>query len=314
MAWETVRCRFEGGVRTVIKVDRTWLDCIPPSLLLRSLESLSEKPAPLEIGNRRYALPRRPSPRCQRPRAQRSMRPPLRTLLLALIVVLVSGSRPRPHILRKRNPSYVPLRSSSLDALAGLTDLDTILNFKDPASFLSKLLIPRAAGSTNLTGLQTLVTNHFTKLGWHVERDHFESMTPYGLKPFTNLIFTHDPLAVRRIVLSAHLDSKFYPTFPENQFVGATDSAAPCALLLDLAQGLTEWLEGRRVRVEKAGGEEGGEGQAETLQIVFFDGEEAFKDWTATDSIYGARFVSLLLVPINEINVTTVQPSSGHVE
>lgn len=28
-----------------------------------------------------------------------------------------------------------------------------------------------------------------------------------------------------------------------------------------------------------------------TLQLVFFDGEEAFKDWTATDSIYGARFV-----------------------
>lgn len=26
-----------------------------------------------------------------------------------------------------------------------------------------------------------------------------------------------------------------------------------------------------------------------TLQLVFFDGEEAFKDWTATDSIYGAR-------------------------
>lgn len=26
-----------------------------------------------------------------------------------------------------------------------------------------------------------------------------------------------------------------------------------------------------------------------TLQLVFFDGEEAFKDWTHTDSIYGAR-------------------------
>jgi hypothetical protein len=27
------------------------------------------------------------------------------------------------------------------------------------------------------------------------------------------------------------------------------------------------------------------------LQIVFFDGEEAFHDWTATDSIYGSRYV-----------------------
>ena len=26
-----------------------------------------------------------------------------------------------------------------------------------------------------------------------------------------------------------------------------------------------------------------------TLQLLFLDGEEAFRDWTATDSIYGAR-------------------------
>jgi hypothetical protein len=123
----------------------------------------------------------------------------------------------------------------------------------------------------------------------HVEKDAFEDETPYGRKPFTNLVFTHDPSAPRRLVLSAHLDSKYFDTHPEDQFVGATDSAAPCAMMLDLATALTPWLDARRERVRDAGGEEGLDGQGETLQVVFFDGEEAFKEWTHTDSIYGAR-------------------------
>jgi hypothetical protein len=35
--------------------------------------------------------------------------------------------------------------------------------------------------------------------------------------------------------------------------------------------------------------------------MIFFDGEEAFKEWTATDSIYGARHLAQKwsgLVPI----------------
>ena len=29
-----------------------------------------------------------------------------------------------------------------------------------------------------------------------------------------------------------------------------------------------------------------------TIQFVFFDGEEAFKRWTSTDSIYGSRHLA----------------------
>lgn len=72
------------------------------------------------------------------------------------------------------------------------------------------------------------------------------------------------------------------------QFVGATDSAVPCAIMLDLAEALNKLLDERKERLEA--GEEEDEDIAETtLQLVFFDGEEAFKDWTATDSVYGAR-------------------------
>jgi len=29
-----------------------------------------------------------------------------------------------------------------------------------------------------------------------------------------------------------------------------------------------------------------------SLQLIFFDGEEAFVDWTETDSLYGARHLA----------------------
>ena len=58
--------------------------------------------------------------------------------------------------------------------------------------------------------------------------------------------------------------------------------------MLDLAETLNPLLDQRQERLEN--GEEDDEDVAETtLQLVFFDGEEAYKGWTATDSIYGAR-------------------------
>ena len=61
--------------------------------------------------------------------------------------------------------------------------------------------------------------------------------------------------------------------------------------MLDLAETLDPLLNERQVRLDNE--EEDNEDVAETtLQLVFFDGEEAFKDWTATDSIYGARYAS----------------------
>ncbi|KAF8919096.1 hypothetical protein BGZ58_004700, partial [Dissophora ornata] len=132
--------------------------------------------------------------------------------------------------------------------------------------------------------------------GWHVEIDRFESLTPYGLKTFTNLIFTKNPHAENRLVFAAHYDSKYFPPVHQKPveatwdggedtlpFIGATDSAVPCAVLLDLATSLDRALDqpGRM-----------GDNRETTLQLVFFDGEEAFKAWNATDSIYGSRHLA----------------------
>jgi hypothetical protein len=67
-------------------------------------------------------------------------------------------------------------------------------------------------------------------------------------------------------------------------------------MLLDLAESVTPLLKARKERIDSGMGilRDGfdEEEMAETtLQILFFDGEEAFHDWTDTDSIYGARCV-----------------------
>lgn len=49
-----------------------------------------------------------------------------------------------------------------------------------------------------------------TKLGWAEEKISHKEETPMGEKEFTNLIYTFDPDAPRRIVLSAHFDSKWF--------------------------------------------------------------------------------------------------------
>ena len=61
-------------------------------------------------------------------------------------------------------------------------------------------------------------------------------------------------------------------------------------MLLDLAGALNPMLDERIQRLKHGLADDEEEEAGETtLQLVFFYGEEAFKIWTATDSIYGAR-------------------------
>lgn len=61
-------------------------------------------------------------------------------------------------------------------------------------------------------------------------------------------------------------------------------------MMLDLAEALDPLLD-RRAALKDAADAEADDEDDTTLQLVFFDGEEAFKDWTHTDSVYGARCV-----------------------
>ena len=102
------------------------------------------------------------------------------------------------------------------------------------------------------------------------------------------MLFRSDPPGtqvgeVGRLALVAHYDSKITPA----GFIGATDSAAPCAMLMHAARSIDEALTKKWEAMAADGMEELEEQKG--VQIIFLDGEEAFLSWTDTDSLYGAR-------------------------
>ncbi|KAI5629663.1 glutaminyl-peptide cyclotransferase [Silurus asotus] len=146
--------------------------------------------------------------------------------------------------------------------------------------------VPGTAGSKAV--LQHIVSQlHSLSAGWTVEEDSFQSSTPLGPVTFSNVLAVLDPSAPRRLLLACHHDSKILPRDPKNPqqvFIGASDSAVPCAMLLELVSSLDTHLRAQKQK-----------GSAVTLQLVFFDGEEAFEEWTDTDSLYGSRHLAELM-------------------
>jgi len=89
---------------------------------------------------------------------------------------------------------------------------------------------------------------------------------------------------VGRLVLVAHYDSKVTP----KGFIGATDSAAPCAIILQVARSIDAALTRRWKKLKEEGDEMAME-EERGVMVLFLDGEEAWQSWTDTDSLYGAR-------------------------
>lgn len=70
--------------------------------------------------------------------------------------------------------------------------------------------------------------------------DEFDDATPLGTKRFTNIIATLNPNAPRRLILAAHYDSKYFPDDGSGRyFLAATDSAIPCAMLIEISRVVT---------------------------------------------------------------------------
>lgn len=202
------------------------------------------------------------------------------TFLLAIEQALCSCWQENQRTHRARLPSY---RASAYLAgcLAGHDD--------DFNTLLQPLLVARPPGSPALAMARQHIVDHLQLLGWQVVLDTFTASTPLGQKTFTNIVATLHPDSPRRLVLAAHYDSKVCTSWDSNGncrdpapgFIGATDSAVPCALLLHLASSLTPLLRGAEGSVPEL-----------SLQLVFFDGEEAFISWSSSDSLYGSRHLA----------------------
>ena len=136
---------------------------------------------------------------------------------------------------------------------------------------------PRPSGTPELGKARALIEDGLRRAGWEVERQNFTNETPRGPVQFVNLIGRFSPAGknpaprdTQRAIVCSHYDTKRFSTI---RFVGASDGASSTGALLELA---------RVLALDPA--------LAAKVELVCFDGEEAFVQFTETDGLYGSRF------------------------
>lgn len=133
---------------------------------------------------------------------------------------------------------------------------------------------PRPPATEAIEKARGYIVRQLESSGWKVTRQTFEDATPRGQVQFVNLIATfpaeHSAKAAPVFLLCSHYDTK---TFDTARFVGANDGGSSNGVLLEIARVLAQ----RPAAAAK-------------VQLVFFDGEEAYVSFTDTDGLYGSRY------------------------
>jgi glutaminyl-peptide cyclotransferase len=189
--------------------------------------------------------------------------------------------------------AYIPLSDETIQNL--LPRPDTADFDIHTGNLLAPILIPRVAGTEGSRKVLQHFRDYFhTSLpDWKLTFQNSTSKTPtHGDTevPFVNMIATRDPPwaeagNVGRLTLVAHYDSKYTP----EGFIGATDSAAPCAMIMHAVRAIDAALTKKWESMQEQGFMDPSFEELKGIQVLFLDGEEAFLSWTSTDSIYGAR-------------------------
>jgi len=184
-------------------------------------------------------------------------------------------------------------RNVSDDTLRKLPGPGTDFDIKK-GSILAPILRPRVSGTEGNVAVRQHFIDFFHKElpEWKIELHNSTSTTPVSKGkevPFVNFIATRDPPGafegdVSRLALVAHYDSKYTP----KDFIGAIDSAAPCAMIMHIARSLDAAMTKKWTSTDA----DDFDVEHRGLQILFLDGEEAFVSWTNDDSLYGARYDS----------------------
>ncbi len=131
---------------------------------------------------------------------------------------------------------------------------------------------PRPPGSTALKDARAYIKEELEKVGWQVGLQTFSDDTPRGKVTFVNLIarWPNELSRGRLFLLCSHYDTK---SFDSIKFVGANDGGSSTGALLEMARVLSLHPQ-----------------LAAQVELVFFDGEEAFNGFTKTDGLYGSRY------------------------
>jgi len=156
----------------------------------------------------------------------------------------------------QQNPTTVQRTSPFSEQRAG-TDLQTIVGFG-----------PRPAGSDAIAKTRTYIVMELEKAGLKPQFDEFDARTPRGYKHMVNIHATRPGSKPSVIAITGHYDTK---VFDNIRFVGASDGGSSAAWLLEFARCTKD------LKLDN------------TLEFIFYDGEEAVVEWTDDDSVYGSR-------------------------
>jgi len=130
---------------------------------------------------------------------------------------------------------------------------------------------PRPSGSPALKKTQDYLLAQLKTRGCEIVRDEFTAQTPLGPVRMVNIIARFKGTSGRAVAISGHYETK---KLPGVNFVGANDGGASAGFLLEMARVLA----GSKLHND--------------VYLVWFDGEEAFGPWSATDGIYGSRHLA----------------------
>jgi len=150
---------------------------------------------------------------------------------------------------------------------------DLIINKDSAFNFVKEIveLGPHPSGSENAKKCARFIYEKSKEFGYEPIIDEWEEITPSGTIGFRNIYSSLQGSSNEFIILASHYDTKKIPGAPN--FVGANDGSSSTGLLLELMRVLKT--------VEKP--------TNPSVRFVFFDGEEAFVQYSDNDGLYGSK-------------------------
>jgi len=130
---------------------------------------------------------------------------------------------------------------------------------------------PRPPGSEANQKLQGYIESQLKTLHCQVSFDAFTADTPSGRVAMRNIIAKFPGSSGRALVVTGHFDSK---PMPGRVFLGANDGGSSTGFLLELARVVNAMP------------------HADDIVLVWFDGEEAYGEWSDTNGIYGSKHLA----------------------
>jgi len=193
--------------------------------------------------------------------------PALLMLLLAPLVLRRLGRLPEPPATQAAAPVPEFVQASAKASGADLPHINAARAFeyvRDVVAFG-----PRPIGSEAHKKLEAYLVGHLK--GATIEHDDFTASTPEGSFPIHNIIAKFAGAKPGAVVIATHYDT----LMSVKNFVGANDGGSGTGLLLELANQLR-----------------GTNRSGYSVWLVWLDGEEAVRQWSATDSLYGSRHLA----------------------